>query len=126
MSIGPLPMVDDQDFAARLISDESSLRVSMKGTADLTVQKRLETFLDTVHNFATEHATTVVFVDLSQLEFMNSSCLKGVVTWVLAVQAAPLERKYRITFIADPAARWQHRTLQTLVGVAPGIVSVQE
>jgi len=125
MSSSSLPIVDDQDFAARLTLDESSLRVAMKGTADLTVQKRLETFLGAVHTFALDHAAKLVFVDLRDLEFMNSSCLKGVVTWVLAVHAAPLERQYHITFIADPTARWQHRTLQTLVGVAPGIVSVQ-
>jgi hypothetical protein len=126
MSASPLPAVADTDFRALLTIDGPSLQVVLTGTADLNVQKQLDAFLTAVHECATGHMATNVVVDLRELEFMNSSCLKCVVSWIFSVRTEPVERQYRIVFMANPQAQWQRRSLYALSCMAAELVSVQE
>jgi len=126
VSAHPLPSVSAPEFSARLTLQDESLRAALAGTADLNVQKQLEVFLGEVHACATKHMAGSVVVDLASLEFINSSCLKAVVGWILSVHGEPPERQYRIVFVANPAAKWQRRSLNALTCMCAELVSVEE
>lgn len=64
-------------------------------------------------------------MDVRQLEFMNSSCLKSLVWWITAVQKQSGERKYRIVFVSSPSVFWQRRSLNPLACLASDFVTIQ-
>ena len=69
----------ENDFAAQATAANGRIQVSMPGTADLTVKTQLDQFLRGVHTEAQRCLAEEVTVDVRQLEFMNSSCLKSFV-----------------------------------------------
>lgn len=117
--------LQESDFAARASADDRRIQVSLTGTADLTVKVQLDHFLREVHSEAQRCLAEEVTVDVRQLEFMNSSCLKSFVWWISTVQEQPSDGKYRIVFVSSPAVYWQRRSLNALACLANEIISVQ-
>ena len=117
--------VKENDFAAHASASERRIHINLAGTADITVKSHLDTFLRDVHSEAQRCEAEEVTVDMRQLEFMNSSCLKCFVWWISTVQEQPGEGKYRIVFVSSPAVYWQRRSLNALACLANEIISIQ-
>jgi hypothetical protein len=121
LSITP---VNDLDFSARAGGDAPVLHVTLVGNADLNVKSEFDRFMLAVHEEAMRLGAREVEVDLKQLEFMNSSCLKSFVWWISRVQELATAHQYRITFLSSPAMYWQRRSLGALAGLATELVSI--
>jgi anti-anti-sigma factor len=121
MNIAP---VDDIDFNASAAAAGPALTITLSGNADLNVRVELERFMTAIHEEARRSGAKEVVVDLRELEFMNSSCLKSFVWWISSVQDLAAAEQYRITFVSSPAMYWQRRSLNALAGLALGIVSI--
>jgi hypothetical protein len=117
--------VKENDFAAQATAANRRIQVNLTGTADLTVKTRLDHFLREVHTEAQRCLAEEVTVDVRQLEFMNSSCLKSFVWWISTVQEQLGEGKYRIVFVSSPSVYWQRRSLNALACLANEIISIQ-
>jgi hypothetical protein len=115
----------ENDFVAQATANERRIQVSLTGTADLTVRTQLDRFLREVHSEAQRCLAEEVTVDVRQLEFMNSSCLKCFVWWISTVQEQPGEGKYRIVFVSSPSVYWQRRSLNALACLANEIITIQ-
>jgi hypothetical protein len=115
----------ENDFTADASTSERRIQVSLTGTADLTVKTQLDRFLRNVHSEAQRCLAEEVTVDVRQLEFMNSSCLKCFVWWISTVQEQPGEGKYRIVFVSSPSVYWQRRSLNALACLANDIITIQ-
>jgi hypothetical protein len=117
--------LQETDFAARANASNRRIQVSLSGTADLTVKTQLDHFLREVHSEAQRCLAEEVTVDVRELEFMNSSCLKSFVWWISTVQEQPSDGKYRIVFVSSPSVYWQRRSLNALACLANEIISIQ-
>jgi hypothetical protein len=115
----------ENDFSAQASANERRIQVSLTGTADLTVRTQLDRFLREVHGEAQRCLAEEVTVDVRQLEFMNSSCLKCFVWWISTVQEQPGEGRYRIVFVSSPSVYWQRRSLNALACLANEIITIQ-
>jgi len=115
----------ENDFAANASMSEQGIAVSLSGTADVTIRNHLDHFLREVHQEAQRSRAEEVTVDVRQLEFMNSSCLKCLVWWVSTVQEQPTEGKYKIVFVSSPSVYWQRRSLDALACLAEEIITIQ-
>jgi hypothetical protein len=115
----------ENDFAAQATANERGILVSLAGTADLTVKVQLDHFLREVHTEAQRCLVEEVTVDVRQLEFMNSSCLKSFVWWISTVQEQLGDGKYRIVFVSSPSVYWQRRSLNALACLANEIITIQ-
>ena len=115
----------ETDFAAQATAAERRIMVSLVGTADLTVKTQLDQFQRQVHSEAQRCLAEEVTVDVRQLEFMNSSCLKSFVWWISTVQEQAGDGKYRIVFVSSPSVYWQRRSLNALACLANEIISIQ-
>jgi hypothetical protein len=115
----------ENGFAANASTGEGRILVSLSGTADVTIRNQLDHFLREVHQEAQHRRAEQVTVDVRQLEFMNSSCLKCLVWWVSTVQEQPTEGKYRIVFLSSPSVYWQRRSLEALACLASDLISIQ-
>jgi anti-anti-sigma factor len=121
MTIRP---VEDMDFTAKVESGSPTLIVTLVGNADLNVKSELDRFMSALHEEACRIGAREVVVDVKQLEFMNSSCLKSFVWWISSVHDLAAARQYRITFVSSPAMYWQRRSLTALAGLANDLVSI--
>src|SRR4051794_22725608 len=95
----PPIFIEGPDFSAGAECQDGTINARLVGTADLNVKKALDDFLVKVHETAKANGVTEVNVDFRGLKFMNSSCLKGLVTWICAVQELPLQSQYRIILV---------------------------
>jgi len=116
--------VEDIDFTAKVESGSPTLIVTLVGNADLNVKSELDRFMSAVHEEARRIGAREVVVDVKQLEFMNSSCLKSFVWWISSVHDLAAAHQYRITFVSSPAMYWQRRSLTALAGLANDLVSI--
>jgi hypothetical protein len=110
--------VDQDGFRAEAVrEDGDSIAVRFAGTADLTVQPAVQQFLTEVHEEVCRVGVPNVKVDMSALEFINSSCLKAFVTWITTVQSMANGR-YKISFLYRPARGGARRSVTVLTRLA--------
>src|SRR5206468_12473314 len=105
--------VQEKTFRAEALLEGDAVAVRFSGTADLNVKLTVDRFLCEVHAEACRLDANAVNVDMSGLEFINSSCLKAFVTWITTVQAMAAGR-YHISFMFKPARDWQRRSVDAL------------
>jgi len=103
---------------------ETEIVVRLAGSADLTAVQSLNEYLADVHAEARRKKAHSVSVDLRDLEFMNSSCLKALVSWVADVQEGRLDERYAIVILGSDRRAWQKRSLHALATLAPDVVSL--
>ena len=118
-------IVKANDFAAHASASEGTILVKLTGTADLTVRSQLDRFLHEVHSEAQRCRAEEVTVDVRELEFMNSSCLKCFVWWISTVQEQVNDSRYRIVFLSSPTVYWQRRSLNALACLANELITIQ-
>jgi len=116
---------EDNSFRVARTREEERLCVRMRGHADVGAKTTLDGIVAEVDKEASADAVPEVVVDLRRLDFMNSSCLKTLVTWLNNVRQRPADQQYRIRFLRDVNAYWQERSLGALQAFAPAIVTVE-
>jgi hypothetical protein len=114
------------DFHGEATHQDGTLAMRVTGVADYAAVDALEKFLDDVHAESMRAGVKHVSVDLRQLEFMNSSCFKCLVSWITILQEAPRASQYRVTFVSNPQMHWQKRSLHSLRCFAEDLITVQE
>lgn len=125
MSAVALPDVGGDDLRISAEHEGDALTVRLVGTADMRVSEGLDRVMATVHDEAQRLAAARVRVDLRELEFMNSSCLKSLVTWINQARELPPERRYTINFVSQPGILWQRRSLNALRCFAVDLITVE-
>jgi hypothetical protein len=111
-----VPASNELRATARL--DGTKLLVTLEGHADLRTKAMLDGVLGRVHDVAVERKAPEVRLDLRAVEFMNSSCIKSLVSWIGDAQDAAPEGAYAITLMGSSAVHWQTRSLEALSGLA--------
>ena len=121
--MNPVANVSVTGFAATADGDDRHIMVTLKGEADQRAKPHLEGFFRAVHEAALR-GRSLVRIDLTGLQFMNSSGLQEFVTWFSEVTKSPAGTGYQVRFVADLTQYWQRRSLQALVAFAPDHVAV--
>jgi hypothetical protein len=98
--------------------------VRFSGNGDSEAVPLLQEFLRKLHEELSIKQASVVHVDLGELYFMNSSCLKGFVSWLHKVDTTGA--LYKVVLRMNPRQRWQLRSLATLKRLAPETVVIEE
>jgi len=120
-----LEPIDESEFRANGKVETDRLAVHLWGNADQRGMTLFGTFLEGVDREAAAAGVKEVVVDFRELMFMNSACLKWLVTWLRRVQERPPERQYGIRFLQDPEAHWQIRSFSALVAFGRGVLTVE-
>lgn len=101
------------------------LHLALRGTADSRTETTLGTLLTRIHAELLPEVVREAQVDLRALEFMNSSCFKALITWIVAVDKRTGDQRYRIRFLCNPELHWQKRSLKAMTHFGGGIVTVE-
>jgi hypothetical protein len=110
LQLGPVPGAND--------------RVRFAGTGEAEGAAVLDRFLTLLHRQVLSLALRRVTIELAELEFINSSCLKAMVAWIYKVDTEG--RPYKIHLRRDASMHWQRTSLATLQRLAPEVVVIEE
>jgi hypothetical protein len=119
------PPITTKAFQATASNEGQSATLKLMGTADAHVLTHVQQAVTTMREQARSLQVSEVAVDMRDLEFMNSSCFKCLITWLSDLLEQPVEQRYRIRFLSDPAKHWQHRSLRALSCFAVDLVSIE-
>ena len=115
----------NNDLRATATLDGDVLHLAFLGTADASSEAALAGLLTRIQAGLQHEVVREAQVDLRALEFMNSSCFKAFITWIIAVDHAPPPRRHLIRFLCNPALHWQRRSLKAMVHFGTDIVLVE-
>ena len=118
------PELAVEGFRANARLDGTELAMDLVGTLDYIAVEPFEGFVANMLRATAESEITTATVDVRNLEFMNSSGFKVLITWITSVKDAASGRRHRIHFLSDPKRTWQKRTLASLQYFANDLVSV--
>lgn len=99
-------------------------RYRFAGTGEAEGAAVLDRFLGQLHQKTLARELREVTLELTELEFINSSCLKAMVAWIYKVDTEG--RPYKIRLLRDPALHWQRTSLATLQRLAPEVVIIED
>jgi hypothetical protein len=106
-------------------SGPAQLTATIGGTAEMPAVDVMGAFVDKLHTKTCELKAREVVVDLTSLEFMNSSCFKSLVTWLNAITDLEPGDRYKIRFRSNPQILWQRRSLHVLQTMGTDVISVE-
>lgn len=116
-----LPHIVESGFALLPVQADAP-QIRFTGNGDSEAVGPLSRYLRQLHTELLGKHCTTVSVDLRELYFMNSSCLKNFVSWIYKVDTEG--KPYEITLMANARLQWQQRSLATLQRLAPSIVTI--
>jgi hypothetical protein len=102
-----------------------SVEVRMSGNADSVVLDVLERFLRDLHGEACRVGASEIKLDIRELYFLNSSCMKLMVTWFTSLRELEPSKRYRVVVLSSPKLHWQRRSFDALRYIADGLVTIR-
>ena len=125
MNATKLHEFSDDELSAAASVDAKGMSVIFRGSAESSAVKQLNELLTLVHDEALRRKVAEVVVDFRALEFMNSTCFKSFISWIVQVRALAAETQYKIRLLSDKSKHWQDRSLGALSSFAVGVVQVE-
>jgi hypothetical protein len=125
MSALSLPTIATPELRAEAALDGGALRVTFSGSAESNAKTALDGLFKSLHEEALRQGIREVTLDLRELEFMNSSCLKSFVFWLREAQELDASKQYKIRLLSDEAKHWQRRSLAALACFAADLVRIE-
>lgn len=100
------------------------LKIALQGSADMDARPSLCQYVPLAHEEALRLAVSEVVVDVHELYFINSACLKSLIVWIDLVANVAADQRYQLSFLIDPHLHWQDRSIVALKRLAPTVVQV--
>jgi hypothetical protein len=121
----PSLQVAEEKYSAQLGSDAQGVRVHFRGTiSTINPAVVLNPFVDAVHAHVLEAGAKEIRVDLTALEFCNSSGFKSFIHWIERIQQAPEPKRYKLRFLSTKERKWQRTSLLALSCYGINIVQI--
>jgi hypothetical protein len=121
----PALQVAEEKYSAHLGVDGLGIRIHFRGTiSTANPAVVLNPFVDAVHAHVLEASAKEIRVDLTQLEFCNSSGFKSFIHWIERIKQAPEPRRYRLRFLSTKERKWQRTSLLALSCYGLSIVAI--
>ena len=121
----PALQVAEEKYSAQLGTDPQGIRVHFRGTIS-TVNPAvvLNPFVDAVHAHVLDQGLREIRVDLTSLEFCNSSGFKSFIHWIERIQQSPEPKRYKLRFLSTKERKWQRTSLLALSCYGINIVAI--
>ena len=120
LGIDPLNI---ENFEIRLSEKEGTIAVVFSGMIDIREPtKEILPYLLKIHKTILENAFNKVYIDLTGLDFMNSSGIKTFISWIMKVNEMPQADRYNITIIYGPDITWQQSSVKVIKRLFPDFI----
>lgn len=118
----PLPFAAPiaNDFLVTVSEEGTLWRVECRGTVDhVEASSLIQPVLMKLHEEVVAGSVARVQLDVQHVDYMNSSGLKGFITWFLAAEYGNNGQPYQIEFLYDRRKTWQAVSSAVMEKVAP-------
>jgi hypothetical protein len=85
----------------------------------------LSPYLRRVHDAALADGARSVRIDLTELDFMSSSAIRALMSWIIWIRDEAEARRYQLAFVWRTDSDWLRPTLSALETIGGGIVVVE-
>jgi hypothetical protein len=116
---------DAKLLSIETVQDGDTIKITLAGSAETEAHDRLVATIDAIHHEATTSSASAVVVDLRELGFASSSCVKAFVTWLQRIRELDAPKRYKLRFLSNAHHSWQRRSLNALAGFAVGVVEIE-
>ena len=107
-------------FAIVPSTDMTTPSVRLSGNGDTAAVDILDGFLKDLHGQLLVTNCSQVQVDLVELYFMNSACVRTFASWIHKVKTEGTP--YRVHLKTNARQAWQRRSLEPIKRLAPNVV----
>lgn len=115
--------LDAEDVQVSVRLEGDVLHLTMSGSVETRDPGSLfDPYWDAMDDTLRREGVGLVELDISALDFMNSSGILTLVRWVMKVAAQPA---YQIVIRYDHEVAWQQTSLPVLARLAPEVVRVE-
>ena len=122
--MGDVVSVRGDAFSGFAEQQGTKINARLRGVASYSALDALELMLSRLHEVAERTSVDETIVDLRELEFMSSSCLKTMIAWINEIQLMDADRRYRVRLVSNPSVLWQRRGLESLRCFASDLITV--
>lgn len=116
--------VRQANFLSTPAYEPGRLTVKLAGDGDLDATDIIKAVLNGAHDEAQRLAVKEVVIDLTELQFLNSSGIKHFAGWLRVASQLPPEASYGIRILSSSRVSWQRRSLNALQGFAPNLLKI--
>ena len=100
--------------------------VTLSGYIDcLEPGKFMAPFLKNVHDFILKKNLKSVTIDITELNFLNSSGIKEFVDLILKLERLPDDQKYTLKFLCSKDILWQEQSMFALTFLNIDLVKIE-
>lgn len=101
-------------------------RVFIKGNIDSKMPGEFMTpFFDDLHNQIIKEKIKEIYVDITELRFLNSNGIKELAKWIMKIINCNDDERYKVIFICDKRMVWQETSITTLTYLNPNFILKQ-
>lgn len=101
------------------------IELTWAGECDLDTLVELEKYFEDLHATATSTSPPRdVVLDLQAVDFMSSSCLSKLVSWLARIRDLDTAARYKVRIRSNPKIPWQKRSLRAVQFFAPELVTL--
>jgi hypothetical protein len=118
-----LVALERETFSIRPTLEGNALVASIAGNGDMAAIEPLSGYLKALHKEALRLGIASVRVDVRELYFLNSSCLKSMLSWISELAQGD-KPPYGVCFVTNVQLFWQRRSLDALRRLAPQVVTL--
>ena len=104
--------------------EDRKLHLKLSGTFDMTSATALQIYLDQVQSETRKLQILELVVDVSEVYYLGSSCIKSFVTLTVGLQNGTAGMLLRV--LTNPRLDWQERAFSVLARIAPQRVLVEQ
>ena len=114
-------------LTGEVIEHDQTLSVVLRGDSDARdAGTALNEYLtQRVHPAVLAAQLRQIHVDVTGLEFLNSSGIKALVNWLLLLKKRPPDDRYALIVQYDEGITWQGKGLRPLCAVAPTFLRLE-
>jgi hypothetical protein len=120
-----IPIISIEEGKVTLSAENDTIMIA--GEIDqVNPGEFMETFFATVNEQSASEGQKVVKIDLSELQFLNSSGIRELLKWIISFIKLDQDKSNKIVFLYNPAISWQPISVPMLCRLAPDQVLYQE
>jgi anti-anti-sigma regulatory factor len=123
MKLNLEPMTREGHSVVPRLQDRK-LILKLSGTFDMTSAASLQLYLEQVQTEARKLALLELVIDVVEVYYLGSSCIKAFVTLTVGLQHGTAGMLLRI--MTNPRLDWQDRAFSVLARIAPERVTVEQ
>lgn len=115
-----------ENVVIELNEENGASLLKFSGAIDMRdPSQKITPYLGRIHKHLIKNNVKELTADFTDLEFMNSSGIKTVISWIISLKDTDEAKRYKLTIIYDPDSTWQKSSVYVINRLFPDLVFME-